>query len=390
MPSFYQNDLFRSLAKTGRVDLEVIYARNLDEDRLLLGWQANLNGYKYRFLDERRPVWDASRTAYRQAGRMHILNGLWAVPAFASALSLLNVLGSRVVIYSEIPERLKYERFAAPQPKWKRLLQKAFSLFVVPRLSGVLSISHFSADYFNELGVAESLIYPFGYFRAEPQVPPPTRFTKKRANVEITFVGRLVPLKRLDLLLEAAIPLLKEDSRLRLNFVGTGELLETLRAQVAESGCGERVSFEGTLSFDSIPARLARTDVLVLPSEGEGWGLVVNEALSVGTPVIISDRCGAADLIRDGENGFIFRTGDAASLELCLRNFLAAPSEWARWRRTAARIGGAISTEGIAPYLVECLQRAASGRGEKPVPPWIKSWEQCQPETSEAYYSSIV
>jgi glycosyltransferase involved in cell wall biosynthesis len=53
----------------------------------------------------------------------------------------------------------------------------------------------------------------------------------------------------------------------------------------------------------------------VLPSKAETWGLSVNESLACGTPVLVSDRCGcSADLIKEGENGFVFQSGNLESL----------------------------------------------------------------------------
>lgn len=373
MPSFYQSDLFEALEGMGELSLQVIYARGLPKDRGELGWEAKFEGYNYRFLDAHSPINDALRTAYAQRRRMHIINGLWAVPAFASALSALAVLKSRIVIYSEIPERLKYETLVEREPRWKAGLKATINRAVVPRLSGVLSVSHFSADYFKGLGVPEASIYSFGYFRTKPR---PTDFESMipaagREHIEIIFVGRLVPLKRIDVLLAAATPFLKEDRRLRLTVIGGGELLETLQAQAAEAGVSDQVRFEGTISSDLIPARLAHADVLVLPSDGEGWGMVVNEAFSVGVPVIVSDRCGASDLVREAENGFIFRCGDVSDLRRCLRTFLDSSEEWPKWRRRAARMGDAVSTQSVAPYLVKCLRHASGEVGqEKPSPPW--------------------
>ena len=61
-------------------------------------------------------------------------------------------------------------------------------------------------------------------------------------------------------------------------------------------------------------ACIAAADLLALPSRWDGWGLVVNEALAVGVPVIASNACGASDLIRQDVNGYVFTSEDAASL----------------------------------------------------------------------------
>jgi glycosyltransferase involved in cell wall biosynthesis len=68
-------------------------------------------------------------------------------------------------------------------------------------------------------------------------------------------------------------------------------------------------------------------DVFVLPSKGpsETWGLAINEAMACGRPVIVSDKCGAAaDMIKDNENGFVFKAGDENDLYNCMEKMVLA------------------------------------------------------------------
>ena len=83
------------------------------------------------------------------------------------------------------------------------------------------------------------------------------------------------------------------------------------------------VFFLGFKNQQDLPACYAMSDLLVLPSSVEPWGLVVNEAMCFGLPVIASDRVGAAaDLVNPGVNGFTFRVGDIESLAGLLRSLL--------------------------------------------------------------------
>src|SRR2546423_12890186 len=99
-PSFYQGDLFRSLLASAQVDLQVIFAKRLPADRLQLGWDEDLHGYAYRFLDPRHRLSDARRLAWAARRRLHIVNGIWAEPAFTAALLTLAAARSRYAIYS--------------------------------------------------------------------------------------------------------------------------------------------------------------------------------------------------------------------------------------------------------------------------------------------------
>src|SRR5262249_48047883 len=163
-------------------------------------------------------------------------------------------------------------------------------------------ISHLAEDFYAGLGVSKQVMYPFGYFRSEARWLGRSGYSKQHGMIEVVFAGQLVWRKALDLLLEAFSPLIDEYPNLRLAVIGAGEMLPPLRTETEQMGLAERVSFEGVIPPDRIPARLSVADLLVLPSRWDGWGVVVNEAFSVGIPVIASDQCGASDLIRDSEN----------------------------------------------------------------------------------------
>ena len=86
-----------------------------------------------------------------------------------------------------------------------------------------------------------------------------------------------------------------------------------------------------------------------------------------------SDRCGAADLIRNGENGYVFRSGDASDLRHCLHGFLSQRVRWERFRESAIAMGRQISLEAVIPYLIRCMQHMTGRLQERPRPPWMQA-----------------
>ncbi len=79
--------------------------------------------------------------------------------------------------------------------------------------------------------------------------------------------------------------------------------------------CGGHVLTPGYKQYDELPAYYGLASAFVMPSLSETWGLVVNEAMAAGLPVIVSDRCGCApDLVREGRNGLLFDPRDADAL----------------------------------------------------------------------------
>ncbi len=366
MPSFHQGDLFRAIAACEDVDLQVIFAKDLTPDRIALGWHSDLSGFSYRFLDERNRMADAMRLARAQRKRLHIVNGLWTEPAFAVALVTLALSESRYAIYSEAPDPNQ------PRSIIKRFLQYRFGRVLAPRATGTLAVSRLAARFFKSLKVRESRIYPFGYFRSLPLLEIENNF-RSEDRIDVIFVGQLIHRKGVDLLLDAMRPLFKQYANLFLIIIGKGEMLDSIRQQAEAAGVIDRVVFEGALHSDKIPARMAAADVLVLPSRWDGWGMVVNEAFSVGAPVIVSDRCGAADLVRNSVNGYVFRSEDAQDLYKCLSDFLDRKSEWSRFRADSAATGKSISVEEAASYLVNCIKHMAGISDKRPTPPWAQS-----------------
>lgn len=90
----------------------------------------------------------------------------------------------------------------------------------------------------------------------------------------------------------------------------------------------DSVIFFGFRDRNEIKKYYATSDLLVLPSGRETWGIVVNEAMCFGLPVIASDQVGAArDLMRDGENGFVYPSGDVAALAARLQQVVDLTEE---------------------------------------------------------------
>lgn len=364
MPSFYQADFFRTLRACEEVELQVVFARKLPDYRLQLGWEDDLNGYDYCFLEGHRPELRAARVAWAQRDRIHIIGGMFAEPCFVAALATLALGGGRYLIYSEAPDPF------VPRNISKRLLKSLYGNVIARRAAGILAISRFAWNFFGTLGVAKERIYPFGYFCQNNQRSDSLKHSANDSRVEIIFIGQLVRRKGVDLLIQALEPIFKQYPNLFLTIVGAGEVEASLRAEVEALNLSERVIFEGVMPADKIPARLAAADLLVLPSRWDGWGLVVNEAFAAGVPVIVSDCCGAADLIDHGVNGYVFPSEDVNELRDCVYHFLNRETDRLSLARHASEMGNRVSTELAAPYFISCLKHVMGLSPEKPMPPW--------------------
>jgi glycosyltransferase involved in cell wall biosynthesis len=134
---------------------------------------------------------------------------------------------------------------------------------------------------------------------------------------KIVFVGRLHPSKGIDILFDALPLILEHFPHTKLAMVGghlEGNVIKKYRRKAEELGIDANVEFLGIRPKNEVLRELASAYVSVVPSLAEAFGFVVIESFSVGTPVIGSDNTGIAEIIRHGQDGFLFETANAADL----------------------------------------------------------------------------
>jgi len=154
----------------------------------------------------------------------------------------------------------------------------------------------------------------------------------------ILFCAKLQPWKRPGDLLRAFARL--GDCNAYVVFAGDGALRPALESEAKSLGVEDRVRFLGFVNQSELPEVYAASDISVLPSEHEPFGLVVNEAMLCRCPVIVSDRVGARfDLVSEGETGYVFPCGDVDALAATLRRALSdLPSLHRMGRAARARM----------------------------------------------------
>jgi glycosyltransferase involved in cell wall biosynthesis len=147
--------------------------------------------------------------------------------------------------------------------------------------------------------------------------------TNSPEKVRILYCGQLIERKGLQTLLEAFLAFADEFPHSELMLVGEGPLRNALASQVP-ARMKDRVIFAGFQSVDDLPRYFGAADVFVLPSLHDGWGVVVNQALAAGLPIICSSAVGAAaDLVSPDENGYVVPPADASALAAALRTLIA-------------------------------------------------------------------
>ena len=222
--------------------------------------------------------------------------------------------------YSERPLKEGFIKFFIP-----RLTKKYIHLHVRNRNKKIyiLAASAFtSADFKKMFDSYPGKCYKFAYFpkhmdhEYESLYEKKCSIAQKEGATTILWMGRMIRLKRADLLLKAAARLRQKGYDFRLKFVGDGDRKDELMALSHRLDLDDVVSFEGFLPPEEARRKMADAQIYVCTSNFlEGWGSVIYEALNAGCAVVASHACGATPwLVKHGRTGFVYRSGSVDSL----------------------------------------------------------------------------
>lgn len=346
-----------ALARRG-CDVSYVAQQILSEDRTRQGWsKPSLAGVRLVFADSRAAVEACVTSAPAEA--IHLCGGLRGNGLIRAAEVALARGCLRQWVVMETVDNAAWKG-ALRRLEYGRLFRRWRG-----RLQGVLTIGHATAAWVAARGMRADAVFPFAYFLQGIELAPRQR-EDREGPFRFLFVGQLIGLKRVDLLLECLCALRTSD--VRLTVIGAGPLEKSLRTLAANTLPG-RVDWVGSLPMASVPDEMAQADCLVLPSRHDGWGAVISEALMVGTPVICSDACGAAGVVRASGRGGVFERDDRAGLVQQLERAVAVGRSSTSERAKLASWARCLNAEAGADYLLEILDHV-DGRGARPLPPW--------------------
>jgi glycosyltransferase involved in cell wall biosynthesis len=153
-------------------------------------------------------------------------------------------------------------------------------------------------------------------------------------NIAILYVGRLEPHKGVEDLLAAFMTLRGRLPNARLLLAGDGSLRDRVIAAAAEMPA---IHYLGRLADETLWEAYNIADIFVLPSRFEPWGLVVNEAMAAGLPVVVTDRVGCGpDLVQHGVTGLVVPAASVTALSTALET-TCAETDWRRYMGSQAR-----------------------------------------------------
>jgi len=271
---------------------------------LFRGAQDNIAWYKRIFA--------LIKDIYRNPSDLVVLPGYDRVEYWAMLFTCM-VLRRKRAVFSDSTT------FDMPEVRWREVAKRIF----FARCDGYFTYGERSKQYLMSYGVDEKKIhirrqaaalphdYDPGavlrhYEAAAALCPNPPRFL---------FIGRLSWEKGLFDLLRAFVKVRAQIPDALLDLVGAGKLKGDLEREAQALGIKDCVNFLGSKNLEALVPLFYNSAAMVLPSHSEPWGLVVNESLSYGCPVVVSDLCGCVpELVVDGVTGYRFRSGNVDEL----------------------------------------------------------------------------
>jgi 1,2-diacylglycerol 3-alpha-glucosyltransferase len=345
----YRIPLFNSLAQHAEVDLHVIFLA--ETDPALRQWQ--IYKEEIRFSHQILPSWR------KRVGRYNVLLNRGVVRALAAAAPDVILCGGYSYVASwqclawarahRIPFFLWSESNAQDQRRGHSLVESLKTRFL-RKCSGFVVPGRSATEYLRRHGVDESTIFTAPnavdndlFASAAATATARQNETALRREFALPeryflFAGRLVREKGVFELLSAYAKLDESMRReVGLVLVGDGVCRQTLQDQASSISPGV-VRFAGFAQREQLAIYYALAETLILPTYTDTWGLVVNEAMACGLPVILSRAAGcAADLVTENWNGLLVDPKDVSSLMLAMRTIAEQPGLRATMRANSAQ-----------------------------------------------------
>lgn len=371
----HQAFTWRELQKRGHL-VQFILGRKQDEDRTNQGWsETTLES----LITQSLPIenwWKTGKQIIEQnQGVVHIFCGFWADKRFFPLILHALRKGVKTVVMNE-----SYAEVQTSYLKEESKLKTGFKVFLRPLLYQsaillcnlvarnnpirVLAIGPLAKEQFLKAGVKQQNIFPWGYF-----VPKIEGIKKKRIEEKsqrLVFVGNLQHRKGLDLVISALSEVNRNSTKpaLKLDIYGPGNPNQWIPAASTE------FVYQGVIPFGHSQEVIANYDYLILPSRHDGWGVVVNEALLQGVPVIVSDSVGAKSLVEKSGAGLVYKSEDKEDLTKLLGEITLNPDKQKEYAQKAALVAVKISPSEASHYLEDILVHTFQGSGQHPIPNW--------------------
>ena len=261
------------------------------------------------------------------------------------------LLGKKVFIRGESSKHLDLDK-----SKFKLLLKKIFFSTFFKLIDKFLYIGKNNLDFYKDYIANENKFIFCPYVVDNKFFYKEFSDNNKDNPIKFLFCGKFIHRKRpTDILM--AINLIKEKtpdllSQSKFNFVGSGQLKEELTDYINKKNLTNIVTLSGFQNQSDIVNTYVSSDVLIIPSEKEPWGLVVNEAMASKCAIISSSGTGCSkDLVIEGYNGYIYETGDIYALSKIISKLIINKNKLETFKKNSLELISKYSFETISTNL---------------------------------------
>ncbi|MFN6934346.1 MAG: glycosyltransferase family 4 protein [Tsuneonella sp.] len=225
-----------------------------------------------------------------------------------------------------------------PRSRLKGAVRRPVMSRLFRYFSGFLAVSQRNREFYRAHGVPAGKIFDYPYTvdnRRFVELSSLSAVDRSEVRAElglsdatpvVIYASKFMPRKHPDDLIRACAQLRDHGAECQLLFVGTGEMEHALRALAAQYPALP-VTFAGFRNQAELPRILGASDIFVLPSENEPFGLIINEAMCAGLPIVAAEEIGSVpDLVHQDVNGRLFDAGDVSGLANALEPILRDPA----------------------------------------------------------------
>jgi glycosyltransferase involved in cell wall biosynthesis len=365
----HQAHTLRALAAASGRAVTVIVGRSEDPTRKAQGWTAAAtDGLSVRNLDGAPPSEDL-RLLQEHRNDIHVFGSPFDQPRQMRALFRATSMGLRVYLisepYSPITAGYLHDRHRLRTWLKSRLrpwVYRCYGAWLKRRVEGVFAISPLAVAQYRRSGIAAERIFPFGYFVPRAPASDAPAAPRVPGTCRAIFVGNLIATKGLHELSVAARKLRAEGVDLLVDAYGSGD-------PSAFDFDGVSIRHAGRIPFGQAQAAIAAYDFLVLPSRYDGWGVVINEAILAGVPVVCSDRVGAGAFVRQWGCGLIAASGSVDALADAMRRMCTEPALRRRMADACRSARDRLEPAVAGRYMADVMLRE-DRTGPRPPNPW--------------------
>ncbi len=234
----------------------------------------------------------------------------------------------------------------------------------------VLCASAYTPVDFSKMFAFIGKTYKWGYFPAVKKYEDIESLIKIKNPTSILWVARFINLKHPEIPVEIAERLKKAGYDFKIDMIGNGPLEEKIKNLIEEKGLSDCVRMLGSMKPEQVREHMEKSEIFVLTSDrNEGWGAVLNESMNSACAVVANSAIGSVPfLIKDGENGYMYKDGDIEDIFEKVKKLLDDAEERRRLSKNAYKtMNDEWNAENAAKKFVSLCEKMLSGE-YKPFP----------------------